>query len=242
MTVLFIGSIFVGKVYVLAILNHEGFMRSLIVAAFAASLSVSTVAAQDHDPDHAIAGGGVIADGWKARPDRGTLDNLNFRTMGAGFHVTVGPAVILYRDGDVARGSYEVSGSFRQTSSLGHAHGYGLIIGGGDLQGEAQRYTYFLVRGDGVFLVKKRNGTDLALLSEGPNGWAQHDAIHVEDADGQATNDLSILVSGGTVSFRINGTEVMQLPASQVDVNGIAGMRINHNLDIHIGSFAIAQM
>ena len=142
-------------------------MRALKLAALATAFSAVALAAQDHDRDVAIEGGGVIVDGWKARPDRGTLENLKFVTMGSGFHVNVGPAVVLFRDEDRASGQYEVSGSFTQTSSLGHSHSYGLIIGGTDLQGDGQAYTYFVVRGDGVFLLKKRDGTELTVLTEG---------------------------------------------------------------------------
>jgi hypothetical protein len=214
-------------------------MRSVPIAAVAAILSVASATAQDHDPDKAIANGGNVVEGWKARPDRGSLENLDFRTMGSGYHVTVGPAVILYQDETMASGSYTASGSFTQTSSLGHAHGYGLIIGGQDLQGAGQQYTYFLVRGDGVFLIKKRNGTELSLVSEGNNGWSQHDAITVEDADGKATNELAIRVGASDVSFLVNGKEVHRAPKSAVDTDGIVGMRINHNLDIHIGSLSV---
>ena len=215
-------------------------MRSTIIAAAAALFTVATAAAQDHDADQAIEGGGVLAAGWNARPDGGSsLEDLNFRTMGGGFHVTVGPAVILYRDEDNASGNYTATGSFTQTSSLGHAHGYGLIIGGGDLAGDGQRYTYFLVRGDGVYLIKKRDGSELSVLSQGQGGWASHDAINVENDDGRASNELSIRVSGNSVAFLVNGTEVFSAPKSQVDTDGVVGMRINHNLDIHIGSFSI---
>ena len=214
-------------------------MRSTLGAAVAALCTVSSVAAQEHDADQAIADGGVLAEGWQARPDRGTLKNLNFREMGSGWHVTVGPAVILFREEETASGTYTASGSFTQTSSLGHAHGYGLIIGGSDLMGAGQRYTYFLVRGDGVYLVKKRNGTDLTLLSEGKGGWAKHDAIDVEDENGKATNAMSIQVKANDVVFLVNGIEVFSAPKSDIDTDGIVGMRINHNLDIHIGAFAL---
>lgn len=216
-------------------------MRSIPIAALAAILSVASAAAQDHDPDKAIANGGNVVEGWQARPDRGTLENLDFRTMGSGYHVTVGPAVILYQDETTASGTYTASGSFTQTSSLGHAHGYGLIIGGKDLQGAGQRYTYFLVRGDGVYLIKKRNGSELTLISEGQNGWAQHDAINVEDDEGKATNELAIRVGANDVTFLVNGQEVHRAPKSGIDTDGIVGMRINHNLDIHIGSLTVEQ-
>lgn len=218
-------------------------MRALKLAALATALSAAALAAQDHDQDATVEGGGVIVEGWQARPDRGTLENLKFVRMGSGYHVNVGPAVILYRDSDRVSGQYEVSGSFTQTSSLGHAHSYGLIIGGTDLQGDGQAYTYFLVKGDGVYLVKQRDGTDLEVLTEGGDrsGYVKHSAVHAEDTDGRATNELTIRVRADDVQYLVNGEVVMTTPRSAVHTDGIAGIRINHNLDIHIGSFTITR-
>ena len=80
---------------------------------------------------------------------------------------------------------------------------------------------------------------DLTLLSEGPGGWAKHDAIDVEDENGRATNAMSIQIEANDVVFLVNGIEVFRAPKSGIDTDGIVGMRINHNLDIHIGAFAL---
>ena len=48
------------------------------------------------------------------------------------------------------------------------------------------------------------------------------------------------------VHFLVNGTEVHALPRSVIDSGpehsgsaGIAGIRVNHNLDVHIDGFAV---
>ena len=43
-------------------------------------------------------GGGVTMDGWQARLDsgRGDVNDLSFRRMGGGFHVTTGPHAIFW--------------------------------------------------------------------------------------------------------------------------------------------------
>lgn len=220
-------------------------MRSLKMAAMATALTVGAAAAQghDHDPDAAVAGGGHIVDGWMVRTDRdAATDNLNFRMEGSAYRVTVGPAVVLYREGDRASGQYEVSGTFTQMSSLGHAHSYGLIIGGSDLQGAGQAYTYFVVRGDGVYLLKKRDGEELTVLTQGGDrsGYVANDAIHSENGDGVATNELTVRVRASDVQFLVNGAVVITTPKSQVHTDGLVGMRINHNLDIRIESFELS--
>src|SRR3989454_11744627 len=62
--------------------------------------------AQDRDPDMKIAGGGTLPTGWHARTDKNRpLADAKITTMGNGMHVTLGPAVILWRDPDKAPGN-----------------------------------------------------------------------------------------------------------------------------------------
>jgi hypothetical protein len=37
----------------------------------------------------------------------------------------------------------------------------------------------------------------------------------------------------------VNGTEVTSAAASQIDTNGIVGLRINHNLNVHVDQFVV---
>ena len=41
------------------------------------------------------------------------------------------------------------------------------------------------------------------------------------------------------VRFLVNGNEVNASDASAVDAAGIAGLRINHNLNVHVEGFAV---
>jgi hypothetical protein len=214
-------------------------MRRVLLTVAAALLVSVPVRAQDHnDPDKTVTGGGTLPAGWSARTDRGQpLTDVNFRPMGAGLHVTLGPAVILYREADAARRSYEVGATFTQTKAPQHPESYGLFIGGADLQGDGQHYTYFLIRGDGSFLVKRRAGAGTSTVT----GWTASAAVKAQDAAGKATNALAIVVGPEQVSFRVNGTEVYAAARSDVDADGIAGLRVNHNLDVHIDGFGVKQ-
>lgn len=212
-------------------------MRTFLTVAAALAVAVPAAAQGRNDPDKSVAGGGALPAGWSARTDRGQpLTNVNFRPMGGGLHVTVGPAVILYRAADAAKGAYEVSVTYSQTAAPAHPESYGLFVGGSDLQGAAQRYTYFLIRGNGQFLVKRRTGAETSNVSD---GWTAHPAVKAQDADGKATNTLSIVVGPERVSFRANGTEVFSAARGDVDTNGVAGLRVNHNLDLHIDGFTV---
>src|SRR2546428_6473034 len=66
---------------------------------------VPPASAQSHDPDAKIAGGGTLPAGWHARTDKNkSLADAKIATMGSGIHVTLGPAVILWRARAMARG------------------------------------------------------------------------------------------------------------------------------------------
>src|SRR2546422_1873151 len=109
------------------------------------------------DPDARVKGGGAFPAGWHVRTDknRPTAD-VRFVRMGGGFHVSLGPAVVLWRDADRATGSYSASATLTQTKKPRHPEGYGLIIGGSRPRDARHRYTFFLVGRDGAVLLKPR--------------------------------------------------------------------------------------
>jgi hypothetical protein len=53
------------------------------------------------------------------------------------------------------------------------------------------------------------------------------------------SNTLAVDVGKDKVRFLVNGTEVSSADAAQVDTAGIAGLRINHNLNVHVEGFAV---
>ena len=209
-------------------------------------LSAPCAAAQaDHShkehSDHAVEGGGTLPAGWSARPD-GTADlkNVKFVTMGPGYHVTLGPATILYRKSDRANGPFHTLATFNQTKKLEHSEGYGLFMGGEALDGKGQKYTYFLVRDDGSYLVKRRDGDKTREITK---GWTAHPAVKKGDAEGKTSNLLEIDAkqNPSKVSFKVNGQTVYTADAKSMDTKGIVGLRVNHNLDVHIDGFALHQ-
>jgi hypothetical protein len=195
--------------------------------------------AQHADPDHAIEGGGAIPAGWTARADdnAGTA-NVKVVPMGQGIHVTLGPAIILYKEKGAGTGSFHTLATFTQTRKAAHPEGYGLFYGGQALDGAGQKYTYFLVRQDGTYLVKRRDGEK---TTEVTKGWVASPAVKQLDAKGTATNLLEIDAKRdpSKVVFKVNGQPVYSMDAKATDVNGVVGIRVNHNLDLHIDGFDV---
>ena len=59
--------------------------------------------------------------------------------MGKGIHVTLGPAVILYRASTAGAGPFHTLATFTQTRPTMHAEGYGLLYGGKGLEGVVEK-------------------------------------------------------------------------------------------------------
>lgn len=195
------------------------------------------------DPDKAVTGGGVFPPGWRVRTERNApTANLKFGAMGSGFHVTAGPAAIYWRDQDTVSGNYHVTASITQTRNPEHPEAYGIFIGGRYLADSAQSYTYFIVRAiDGKYMIRRRAG--YATRPGNVVDWTSHAAIVTADsATGKATNELSIRVQGGKVSFQVNGKEVYSAKAADLDTQGVVGYRVNHNLDVHLGALGIHRL
>jgi hypothetical protein len=213
-------------------------MRSLLSAALLAALSLP-LAAQDRaaDPDQAQEGGAVPA-GWTVRADKGDASGAKIQTMGKGLHVTTGPAVILYRADTQGSGPFHTLATFTLTKPSKHPEGYGLFVGGKGLDGAAQQYLYFLVRQDGSYLIKRRDGEKTSDVSK---GWVQSPAVKKPDAKGSATNLLEVdnKRDPGRVAFLVNGQEVYATDAKGMALDGIVGIRTNHNLDVHIEGFDV---
>ena len=211
--------------------------RSCLTLGVLLTLPVALLA-QGADPNIPVAGGGSLPAGWHAHTDKNApLANVKFVAMGNGHHTTLGPAVILWRDADTASGSYHVVATFTQTKAPRHLEGYGLLFGGRDLAGAAQRYTYFLVRGDGTFLIKRRSGDSTSFVT--PDWTPSPAVVKADGASGAATNELGVAVKGDSVRFLVNGKDVYVTKAASVDAAGLVGYRVNHNLDVHVKALEV---
>jgi hypothetical protein len=215
-------------------------MRSSLSAAAILAALTMPLAAQEHasDPDHAAHGGGAVPAGWTVRADRGDASGAKIETMGKGLHVTTGPAVILYRADTDGKGPFHTLATFTQTKPSKHPEGYGLFVGGKGLDGAAQQYVYFLVRQDGSYLIKRRYGEKTSDVSK---GWVQHASVKKPDAKGTATNLLEVdnKRDPSRVAFLVNGKEVYATDAKEMALDGMVGIRTNHNLDVHIEGFDV---
>lgn len=183
--------------------------------------------------------------GWKLRADRSTdvkdpdaPGDIKFMEMGGGLHAINPQAAVYWNPANAPTGNYTLKGTFKLMKPSGHANYYGLVFGGSNLEGPTQAYTYFLVAQDGNWLIKKRDG-DTATSSVAPK--TPNDAVKKPGEDGTSVNALEVRVVGDKVDFVVNGTVVHSMPKANLKTDGIAGIRVNHQLEVMITGFAVTK-
>jgi hypothetical protein len=202
-------------------------------------------AGMEADPTMAPEGGATgLPAGFELRLDRSTDNSADFHVMemGGGWHIETGPRAIMYNaaDNTVDSGDYTVSASFTEIGAPpNHREALGLIFCGRNLQTPDYTYSYFVVRATGEYLIKKRVGEETEEVTE---GWVASDAVNAATPDGaDVTNTLQVQVMGDQVHFSINGTEVATMPAADLDVHGVAGVRMNHNLNVMVNDWNLTR-
>ncbi|MGQ0538832.1 MAG: hypothetical protein ACT4R6_07805 [Gemmatimonadaceae bacterium] len=211
--------------------------RSAALVLLAAPIAVSAQA----DADKKVMDGGVRVPGWEARLDKADakMADLKFVSMGGGFHVTTGPAAIYWSSANAASGNFVVKGSLTQTKAPTHREAYGVFIGGDDLTEASQSYLYIVIAGSGEFTIRHRAGSAVHTVVD----WTKHAAVNAADSAGRATNEIAIDAGAAEVRFLVNGTEVHKAARSGMlaSLDGMTGLRVNHNLDLHVGSFSVTK-
>jgi hypothetical protein len=136
--------------------------------------------------------------------------------MPPGWHVTSGPAGILYDPSRTAEGEYRLSAEIFLFPGE-RREGFGVFFGGRELSGPDQAYTYFLIRKDGRFLVKTRSGAETAVVVP----WTEHAAILPHDGgEGSVKNLLAVEAGADEVHFYVNGERVTSVPRSELADGG----------------------
>lgn len=209
----------------------------------AAPLAAQQQQAMEKDPTIKVRSTG-LPDGWTIRLDdkerRYTAEDTKFERMGAGYHVTSGPAALYFHEAHTVGGPFTVQASLTQTKAPTHAEAYGIFIGGAELLTPKQQYLYLLVRRDGKYFVAHRAGAEVHKIVD----WTEHAAVKKQDDAGAQSNILGIQVTADSVHFKVNHQAVRSFAKAEMhgfDTSGQVGLRVNHNLDIHIGSFGVSK-
>jgi hypothetical protein len=152
-----------------------------------------------------------------------------FGTMAPGWHITTRPPVILFEP------RYATTGRFSVESEIflfpgASAAGFGLFVGGADLEGKP-RYAAFLIRRDGHVAIETVHAGRATLLVNWtkapgvlPGGEAGDPARNVLRVDGEAD----------VVRFSVNGNVVADVPRTSAAFDGIVGLKVGGDLNLHV--------
>jgi hypothetical protein len=175
---------------------------------------------------------GAISSGWTAVIDLSKAPKPErFVLTGDVLEVTQGDNATLWHPEHRALGSYSLSAEVTHLDSGLHPHGAGITFGGVDIEGKQQNYAYFMVRGDGYFLIKTRHGNDTADVVP----WTKHEAIAPEDDDLVTHNRLTIEVTALITRFWINDQIVHSAPTADLPSGDRCGFRTIHDIHVRFG-------
>jgi hypothetical protein len=189
--------------------------------------------------------------GWKVRLDGSTAvtafdanPNLKILPTEKGFHLTGGPAAIIYDPSNTVKPIYRVRASFTQLKKADTNAYYGIFFGGNGLDGAAPEYVYFAIAQDGSFLIRHRAGDKVDEMDK-----SLHYAIKKPDATGKAVNILDVQVAPTGVSYVVNGAVVDATPTRSAiasnsfttleKIGGIVGVRIDAPNDVQVDNILV---
>ncbi|HYW49703.1 MAG TPA: hypothetical protein VE861_03805 [Gemmatimonadaceae bacterium] len=177
--------------------------------------------------------------GWTVVPDAGgDRAQVKAAEMKPGFHVTTGPAAILFDSGMRARGDWRLEATVHLFDPGARAEGFGVFFGGRALTGAAPTYAYALVRRDGKALLKVREGRTTRTVRD----WAANGAIPQwkPGVPGASVKyPLVVEAKGDRVTMSVGGTQVLDAARSELLTDGIVGLRVNHSLNLHIEKVSV---
>lgn len=199
-----------------------------------ADVDSAPAAQSESDPDLQPSGASGLPAGYLGRTDRANtnLSEAKYVVSGSNWEITTGPAHIVYSPKDMPTGNYTVSSTIEQLATPQHREAFGIMFAGRNLDTPAQKYSYFVVAGTGEMLVKHRDGDATRDLI----GWHKTQWVPAADAQGRQTYRLEVRVAGDSVKFVVNDVVAGALSKSalNMETDGIAGLRINHNLSLRV--------
>ena len=163
---------------------------------------------------------------------------LSYADMAPGWHITTNSqAAIFYDPANTAKGEYTLEADIYLFPMEHNHEGYGVFLGGSDLEGAGQKYVYFLLRGSGEFMVKRRKGDVAETVTE----WTANPAILPAPAKDPVKNTIVIHVGKDSVDFSADGTKLASFPRKDLDCDGIFGLRINHGINVHVSALKMSK-
>jgi hypothetical protein len=168
-------------------------------------------------------------------------DSVKVDVMKPGWHITTGPAAILYDSTMRGAGNWRVEAVLHLFSPGARAEGFGVFFGGTALTSTAPKYSYALVRRDGRALLKVRDGATTRTVRD----WTMNAAVPVwrgTPNDPSTRYNLVIEAVRDRVTMSIGGVRVLDAARSEMPADGIVGLRINHAVEVHVERLTVTPL
>jgi hypothetical protein len=173
--------------------------------------------------------------GWRVAVDAGGADSaLAFETMRPGWHLTAGPAAVVYEPSGGSAGRFTVESEVVLFSAA-PGTGAGIALGVAPAA-RLPDHTAFVVGPDGRFRVTRRDAVgDRPLVA-----WTAHPAV-ARHPGGRATvrERLAVRVAPDSVRFDVNGQQVAALPRAAVQPEGAVGLRVEPATNVHVATLVL---
>lgn len=169
-------------------------------------------------------------EGWRKVTDSGTADSVLHDRMPPGWHITTGPAAILFDPAHQAKGRFAIEAEIHLFPGQSN-EGFGIFLGGSSLDGANASWTAFLIRKDGSASVERRmNGATTLLI---PAITSTAVKPHT-GGEGTALNQIRVLVQGDSAVFAANGQRMAAISTRELSLDGTFGFRIGKGVNLHI--------
>jgi len=168
-----------------------------------------------------IDGTGSVVDADPAKPT-----DTRFVAMPPGWHITTGPATLLYHPDYQTKGNFAVEAEIFLFPGESQEE-YGVFLGGKGLApSETTSYVSFVARRDGKGAIIRRGGTPIV-------DWKANDAILPNAGKDAVKNVLRVDVNASDVVFLANGKEVAKIPRAGLNLDGYFGFRFGKDMNVH---------
>lgn len=166
--------------------------------------------------------------GWRVTADAPADSAPKFDVMAPGWHVTMGPASVIYHSGHTAEDRFALEMEFFFfPGPSGAADG---IFVGGDSLDASPSFTAFAIRRDGSAGAFRHAGGTITAL----RGWARHPAVMAQRGDSVVKNVIRLAAERDSVAFLVNGTEVFRVARTAAPMDGVFGLRAGEGTNLHV--------
>ena len=173
---------------------------------------------------------------WRVVRESNDQGASEFVMMPPGWHITTGPAALLFDPRRVLEDRFTLSTDlflFPESKQ----EGYGIFVGGAGLEGNDARYLALQLRRDGsAAVVQKRGGAMTTIID-----WKPIASVGPHPGKDTQRITMSIEADSASLRFMANGTEVGRVPRSGLDLAGHFGFRIGSGINLHVVGLDISE-